>query len=288
MSLLEREPLGTVRSLNEFFALAQAMVADAATGYEALAATARARGQTAVAERLGTLAGEDHVHLANLTRWSVDWQHKIPDPSAMPWAPPRAMDPEAGAELASSQLMTPYRVMALAVRNKGRAFAFWSYVAAQAEPREVQDAAEAMAREELRRAAALRVERRQAFHAARRTVAGAAASDAPGGAEPVNTIAALETQLARLLERCLPALEGAAADRSRAFIADGRAAAMDMRAAAPGAMGDGQHTMSEIAERLVALYLEAAERSTDHAHLVWAQARAEVALARLAWLRTLP
>ena len=57
----------------------------------------------------------------------------------------------------------------MAVRNEERAFAFWSYVAAHAEVAEVRQAAETMAHEELGHVSILRRERRNAFHAERRS-----------------------------------------------------------------------------------------------------------------------
>ena len=53
-------------------------------------------------------------------------------------------------------MTTPYRALAMAVRNEERAFAFWSYVAAYSEDSEIKKAAEAMAREELGHVSTLR------------------------------------------------------------------------------------------------------------------------------------
>jgi rubrerythrin len=55
----------------------------------------------------------------------------------------------------------------MAVRNEERAFTLWSYIAAQAEEKEIQPAAERMAHEELGHASLLRRARREAYRAAR-------------------------------------------------------------------------------------------------------------------------
>ena len=56
-----------------------------------------------------------------------------------------------------------YRALAIAVRNKERAFAFYSYIAAEARSPGVRALAEDLARDELEHAAVLRRERRRAF-----------------------------------------------------------------------------------------------------------------------------
>jgi rubrerythrin len=55
----------------------------------------------------------------------------------------------------------------MAVRNEERAFTLWSYIAAQAEEKEIQPAAERMAHEELGHAWLLRRARRAAYRAER-------------------------------------------------------------------------------------------------------------------------
>ncbi len=84
--------------------------------------------------------------------------------SAGRWEAPEALDAETAAEMRSSRLMTPYRALAMAVRNEERAFAFWSYLAVYSEDAEIPKAAEAMAKGELGHVATLRKERRRAYH----------------------------------------------------------------------------------------------------------------------------
>ncbi len=57
-----------------------------------------------------------------------------------------------------------YQALAFAVRNEERAFAFYSFVAAEAESDEIRALAEDLARDELQHASLLREFRRRAFH----------------------------------------------------------------------------------------------------------------------------
>ena len=59
--------------------------------------------------------------------------------------------------------VTAYRVLAIAVRNEQRAFAFFAYVAAHAPDQELRQLAEDLAHERLGHAATLRRERRKAW-----------------------------------------------------------------------------------------------------------------------------
>jgi rubrerythrin len=81
------------------------------------------------------------------------------NPARVRWDLPGGFD-EAGAR---SALLTPYWALAIAVRNKERAFAFYTYVAAQTASAPIRALAEDLARHELEHAAFLRGERRRAF-----------------------------------------------------------------------------------------------------------------------------
>ena len=164
-SLLKSEPAGSLQSLGELFALANAMEQEAAERYTELAADMqrqnklesgfglrRTRGRRARACRPRALAGHSPDGAKRLIpRWCAGKRQK---PSIT----------ETTAEIKTSRLMTTYRALSMAVRNEERAFAFWSYVAGFAEDPEIKKAAEAMAREELGHVATLRKERRRAYH----------------------------------------------------------------------------------------------------------------------------
>lgn len=81
------------------------------------------------------------------------------NPARVRWKLPGGFDEEG----ARSALLTSYRALAIAVRNKERAFAFYTYVAAEAGSPGLRALAEDLARDELEHAAILRRERRRAF-----------------------------------------------------------------------------------------------------------------------------
>jgi len=167
--------------------------------------------------------------------------------------------------------MTPYRALSMAVRNEERAFAFWSYVAGFAQDLEIKKAAEAMAREELGHVAILRKERRRAYHSEYdKTRAGQQAGDIDAGV--------LERRLAAHLAVLERRVEGESANRARELHRETK----NMSALAAGVgrfpasleQGDAQ----TIAEALVDVYLEGAERSEDPGRLESLQELAERAI----------
>lgn len=89
----------------------------------------------------------------------------------------------------AAELLDPYRIFAVAVRNGERAFAFWSYAAAHAPSAEVREEAEYLAGQELVRVSWLRRKRRSSYHALRTEKDGRRAG-----------LEALENRLASLLE----------------------------------------------------------------------------------------
>ena len=70
-------------------------------------------------------------------------------------------------EAIGSTLLTPYRALALAVQEAQRNFRTFAHIAALVGPADVRRDAEALARNELVRAATLRGARRRAYHAER-------------------------------------------------------------------------------------------------------------------------
>jgi rubrerythrin len=160
-SLLLKEPAGTLESLDELFALANAMEEEAANRYSALAEDMRRQKKKDLAEVFAQLADAEREHVDSVTRWSQSRRGKAPDPALARWEAPETFDAETAHEIGSSKLTTPYRALAMAVRNEERAFAFWSYVAAYSGDSEIKHAAETMAREELGHVSTLRKERRR-------------------------------------------------------------------------------------------------------------------------------
>ncbi|MDA9529320.1 ferritin family protein [Bradyrhizobium sp. CCBAU 25338] len=282
-SLLSAEPRGVLKSLDELFALAHAMEQEAANRYDALAEDMRRQGKDDLADVFARLAAAEREHVDSVTQWSQMRRGKSPDPALVRWEAPEALDPEVAAEVKTSRLMTPYRALAMAVRNEERAFAFWSYLAAYSLDPEVKKASEAMAKEELGHVATLRKERRRAYHRQHEQDS-AEASAAP---QPPIDARRLELRLVAQLGELEQRLSGPAAVRAR----DIRQQASKMAGATAG-FGTFPASMEredplEIAEALVDVYLDGAERASDAVSVESLQQLAEQAISRLAWLRSL-
>jgi rubrerythrin len=282
--LLKAEPGGTLRSLDELFALASAMEQEAATKYEELADEMKRQDKSDLAVIFTQLAAAERDHVDSVTRWSQSRRGKAPDPALVRWEAPEIFDPETATEMKTSRLLTPYRALAMAVRNEERAFAFWSYLAAYSEDSEIKKAAEAMAREELGHVATLRKERRRAYHREHDRKRG----DESGNAAPSRVDARrLELRLAAQLADVERRLAGAAATRARELLDETTRMAEEAGdfGNLPAALerGDAQ----TVAEALADAYLEGAENSDDQRRIDALQGLAERAIARLAWLRSL-
>jgi rubrerythrin len=283
-SLLMSEPAGTLESLDELFALASAMEEEAANRYTKLAEDMRAQNKVALAEVFAQLAAAEREHVDSVTRWSQSRRGKAPDPALVSWEAPETFDAETAKEIGTSRLTTPYRALAMAVRNEERAFAFWSYVAAYSRDSEIKQAAEIMAREELGHVSTLRKERRRAYHKeqeeAERSGRGAT------GTMQIDA-GALELRLAAQLADLERRLRGAAATRTRELVEE----TMQMSKKADGIgkfpASFEQRDAETISEALADAYLESAEGSSDEIEVAMRQGLAERAIARLAWLRSL-
>ncbi|PSO17103.1 ferritin family protein [Bradyrhizobium sp. MOS003] len=282
-SLLSAEPAGVLKSLDELFALAHAMEQEAAKRYDALAEEMRGQGKDDLADVFAKLAAAEREHVDSVTRWSQSRRGKNPDSALVRWEAPETLDPEAAAQVRTSRLMTPYRALAMAVRNEERAFAFWSYLAAYSDDADVKKASEAMAKEELGHVATLRKERRRAYHHEHDRSSADTSTPRPPQIDAKRLELRLVAQLGDIEQR----LTGPAAVRTR----DMRQQTIEMAAAAAG-LGSFPASMEqkdplEIAEALVDGYLDGADRSSDAAHLESLQHLAERAISRLAWLRSL-
>jgi rubrerythrin len=155
MSRLATEPFIRIGSLEELFAVAAAMEREAIAGYSELARRMDEEGRPELAEVFERLVAEETSHLDNVGIWSQRMTGREPDLSALRAEPDATFDDE-GAGTVAPELVDAYRAFSIAVRNEERAFAFWTYVAAQSTLPELQKAAEQMAREELDHVARLR------------------------------------------------------------------------------------------------------------------------------------
>jgi len=269
MSRLGTEPLIRIESLEDLFAVAAVMEREAIEGYSALAGRMHEEGKPELAEVFERLVAEETMHLGNVEHWSRCLTGKEPDLSALRGAPDATFDDE-GAGTVAPELLSAYRAFSMAVRNEERAFAFWTYVAAQSTSKELQKAAEQMAREELDHVARLRRERRLAFHQAR-----AAATDGEGW-----TLPALENRVAALLDETARDEEGAGRARDmEALAAAARARAGTLTHAPLGETRLLKSVKPEVSARLrpavellLDCYLDLGERLPSQAGRAQAQA----------------
>ena len=103
------EPAGTVGSLDELFALANAMEEEAANRYAKLAEDMRRQNKRALADVFTRLAAVEREHVDSVTRWSQARRGKAPDPALVRWEAPETFDAEMAREIGTSRLATPYR-----------------------------------------------------------------------------------------------------------------------------------------------------------------------------------
>lgn len=293
MTLLNKVPPEAVHSLAELFAIAYALEEEASTRYRELAARMREHDALDTAAIFEHLAEEERSHRDQVTGWSVQRTGMAPKAADVRWDIPDTFDDEAAGELAGSWLATPYRALSMAVRNEERTFAFWTYVAAQADDAAIRQAAETMAREELEHVSLLRRERRHAYHAHRASV-GQAVPRAASGRDILFATVALERRFAEHLDRLSTKQGIGDRERLREIAAESREMAAEIDSLAPppvtraisGTLAEPPGLMAT-AERLVERYLEAAEHAKNEGTLGEAQSLARKSITRLAWLRTL-
>jgi rubrerythrin len=159
--------LTTLKSVDEMLAVAHAMEREAAARYAMLADCMRRVDQGETAELLDDLATEERGHVESVERLAQQKVHHAPDASLLHGTPPGTFLRED--EASAYALLSPYRTLSIAVRHEERAFAFWTYVAAQSDKGALRELAETFARQELIHAAKLRHARRRAYHAERST-----------------------------------------------------------------------------------------------------------------------
>ena len=152
--------IGTVEKL---LAVAEALEREAAARYRGLATRMARQGNAAIAAEFEALAALEERHVGQVADRAQSLLGRPPALLSVGWdLPPTYDEDEArGAELSA------YQALAFAVRNEERAFAYYTYVAAEAKNPDVRALAEELARDELDHASMLRHRRRRAFHADR-------------------------------------------------------------------------------------------------------------------------
>lgn len=148
-----------VGSTEELLSLACTLEKEAARRYLELGARMRLRGEERLAALFDFLASIEEKHAKAVVQRAEETIGTTPLTDVPARQVPENFDAEAG----ESSLLTPYRALAIAVRNETRAFAFYSYIAATAPTDSIRKIAEALAKEELGHADLLRRERRKAY-----------------------------------------------------------------------------------------------------------------------------
>lgn len=294
MGTLKSEPPGQVESADELLAVAHAMEQEAGRRYRDLSARMRRQGEEGLAALFDFLGKIEDKHADQIDDRALAIIGKRPDPARVRWELPEKFDDEE----ASSYMLTPYRALAIAVRNEERAFAFFSYLAAYAADDRLREMAEQCAKDELEHAGLLRRERRKAWRreggpqspvpriAREQTLeeffAQAAAVERAAAAGHHSLAATLmadgEMDTARLFE---------AAAMDEAKVADAAEARLDGAPASvyppatPRTVRDGLRLLEQTFER----YSDIAEVATSEAVMAEAQVLAENALRRLAYAR---
>lgn len=288
MPRLRAEPAIEVASVDELLALATAMEQEAARRYRQMADRMRLQGESDLAALFIFLAGIEDKHAALIADRATRATGHVPEVGPIRWELPEKFEEEEGR----SYLLTPYRALAIAVRNEDRAFAFYSYLAAKAETPAIRQVAEDLAKDELDHAALLRRERRKAWRIERHEVP----------EEPENLgsflarVAAIESYTAKA-HRALSARLAGQGHRFEARLFEDAAHDEELCAEEAAARGAGPtqrftggppETIRDglrLLEYAFNQYVEIAERTRDEAVMNAAQEFEARALKRLSYVR---
>jgi rubrerythrin len=280
-----------ISSTAELFAMAHAMEHEAGRRYDDLAARMRRGGQQGLAELFSFLAGIERKHAARIQDQSLRITGHAAADVPMRWEVPENFDEEA----ASSQLLTPYLALAIAVRNEERAFAFYCYVAAETRDHDIRVLAEEFAKDELDHATLLRRERRRAYRESDRGPASRpeipdTVDDLLAHSLRLEATAAMQhhdisqSELTSGKSEAARIFSEAAADEQRMAVA---IAARLNTTISPPATGKALSVRDglRILEEALNFYVDVAERSRNEAVVTEAQALAEIAVRRLSLAR---
>jgi rubrerythrin len=263
-------------SLEELMATAIAMEKESVDHYADLAVKMRRAGRQDLAAVFDRLVNDKNAHLKTI----VDWFPRPPVPSKIlqsTKAPDHALDCDRPCSVSAEQF-DAYRSFVIAIRDKERAFAFWSHLATNTTLPLVRVAAEQMAHEELEHAKALRRERPRAFP-----------QDQGDRAVPreLHDLAALELELCKLLEERSNMNEGR--EEYRELALEARALSLDLASDPlqnPAPVGRSPpRSLAELCEWLADYYVEAADNLSTQSARERAQALANIAIKRLAIIR---
>ena len=280
-----------ITSTEALIAITHAMEQEAVRRYQDLAQRMHDQGETSLAATFTLLAAMEERHVEQVETRALELTGNPPDHAFSSWELPDNFDTDA----ARSAALSPYRALAIAVRNEERAFAFFSYLAAEAPNDTLRVLAETFAKEELDHASRLRHERRRAW---RQEQAGAAPRSTlarPGSIDELLAQAVPMERAAAVAHRALAAATrlGDQAKTAALFeqaAADEEALAAELagRLEAPAALPQAELHAHSVFEGLGLLedafdrYADAADHATDETMLLEAQRLAAHALRRLA------
>ena len=155
-----------MESADELLAVALALEQEAAARYRELSSRMATRGESVISDQFGKLAAMKNRHASDiLERGERTLGHSL-KPLGKGWDFSAAHDEEDARDGA----LSVYQALAFAVRNQERAFAYFTYVAADTDDPQIRVLAEDLARDELSHLSVLRGHRRRAFHADRPAV----------------------------------------------------------------------------------------------------------------------
>jgi len=283
-----------IDSPDTLFSLAAAMEREATERYEALAAAMRDGGNPEAAEVFDGLAAEERSHENQIAAWAGRELGEDLPREPVEWQTGEVFALEV-EDLEDPHTLTPYRALSIAVHNEERAFAFFSYVAANTDNPTVRAYAEGLAREELSHAAALRRHRRAAYHrqckAAPRDRWGLSQRSPQRRGELAKIAAALEAGLAQdhsaLAER-LGREAPQEAETLTALAATERENAEELGGGEALSPAHGTQDLRDCLQDLETVYdfyTRAGERARDQEALALAQDLAERTIRRIARLR---
>lgn len=169
----EHSPDAHPKTLAELVGIANAIEQESVRRYAALAEGMALRGEATTAAALRVMLDEERKHVDAVADWAASIGEALPGAEKFKRSVPADLW-KAWDEAAGSARLTPYRAFAIAADSEQKAFAFYSYLAAETADPRIRAQAEQLAIEELGHAALMRRFRRQAWHRERRDEAGAA------------------------------------------------------------------------------------------------------------------
>ncbi|MBE2241991.1 MAG: rubrerythrin family protein [Burkholderiaceae bacterium] len=163
----EHSPDAHPKTLAELVGIANAIEQESVRRYAALAEGMALRGEAATAAALRVMLDEERKHVNAVADWAASIGEALPGADKFRRSVPADLW-KAWDEAAGSARLTPYRAFAIAAASEQKAFALYSYIAADAADPRIRAQAEQLALEELRHASLMRRFRRQAWHRERR------------------------------------------------------------------------------------------------------------------------